>query len=318
MYTDDTYTSVSIENASEWTYLDLTGEMESNKTIKNIRINGGTSGPIYVDDVTLTYTSVTFSTVTQGYTNRGATNITLIGRTGGTVGIHLSKAGFYFRKIGDSEWDSIITDIDDDAPSTWNIVVENLSAYKGYEYKATAYCDDELYPELIGWYNGTALEFQDSEEEATDSVLVRPYSIVIGPYDNATGSYEWFGVKSIKWNDVTPWVHIDIPQGPMLHQHLRSPHVDVTIEVMDIGKMHTALFNTMIDSNGHVAVDINNNNKKYPITYCIFKFMDINNDIVEYSVKFLRIATIGVDNIESGKETRFIIRATADLIKKES
>jgi len=149
-------------------------------------------------------------------------------------------------------------------------------------------------------------------------ILIRPKSIVIGPYENGSSSYEWTGIKSIKWNDVTPWIHIDIPSGPMLHQHIRSPHVEVEISVMDLDKLHTALFNTTIDTNNHVAVDINKYNRKYPITYCRFKFIDQNGEIIEYSARFLRIATIGPDAIELGKETRWIIRATCDLVKKES
>jgi len=58
-----------------------------------------------------------------------------------------------------------------------------------------------------------------------DIAIVRPYSIVLGPYANGTSTYEWTGIKNIKWEDVSPWVHTDIPHGPMLHQHLRSPHV---------------------------------------------------------------------------------------------
>jgi hypothetical protein len=149
-------------------------------------------------------------------------------------------------------------------------------------------------------------------------ILIRPKSIVIGPYDNGTSTYEWTGIKSIKWNDVTPWVHTDIPQGPMLHQHLRSPHVEIEIAVMDLSALYTALFDTVIDSNDHVAVDINNNNRKYPVVYCRFRFIDQDGEVVEYSVKDFRISTIGPDSIELGKETRWIIKATADLISKET
>lgn len=155
-------------------------------------------------------------------------------------------------------------------------------------------------------------------ESSIGSILIRPKSIVIGPYDNGASTYTLYGIRNIKWNDVSPWVHTDIPQGPMLHQHLHSPHVEVTMELIDLDKLHTALFTTPIDSSGHVAIDINNNSRKYPITYCRFYFVDHNGDIIEYSVKFLRVETIGVDAIELGRETRFIVKCSCDLVKKES
>ena len=153
-----------------------------------------------------------------------------------------------------------------------------------------------------------------SENLTIGTVLIRPYSIVLG---NGTSSYEWFGIRNIKWSDVSPWVHIDIPSGPMLHQHIRSPHVTGEIVAIDLDKLYTALFTTAVNGS-NPAININDNNKKYPVTYCRFKFINQDNEIVEYSVSKLRIETIGVENIELGTEARWLIRFSADLIKKES
>ena len=146
------------------------------------------------------------------------------------------------------------------------------------------------------------------------TIIIRPYCITLG---NGTSSYDWYGIRSIKWSDVTPWVHIDIPSGPMLHQHIRSPHVTGEIVAIDLDKLYTALFSTAVNGSNS-AIDINDNNKKYPVTYCRFKFINQDNEIVEYSVSKLRIETIGVENIELGTEARWLIRFSADLIKKES
>ena len=146
------------------------------------------------------------------------------------------------------------------------------------------------------------------------TIIIRPYSIVLG---NGITSYEWFGIRNIKWSDVSPWVHIDIPSGPMLHQHIRSPHVTGEIVAIDLDKLHTALFTQAVNGS-NPAININDNNKKYPVTYCIFKFINQNNEIIEYSVSKLRIETIGPDLIELGHETRWIIKFTCDLVKKET
>ena len=149
------------------------------------------------------------------------------------------------------------------------------------------------------------------------TIIIRPYSIVLGPYANGSNSYEWFGIRNIKWSDVSPWVHIDIPSGPMLHQHIKSPHVTGEIIAIDLDKLYTALFSTAVNGS-NPAIDINNNNKKYPVTYCVFKFIDQNGDIIEYSVSKFRIETIGPDLISLGHETRWVIRFTCDLVKLET
>ena len=153
------------------------------------------------------------------------------------------------------------------------------------------------------------------------NLLLRVKSIVLGPFASGNESYEWFGIRNIKWTDVSPWVHIDIPAGPMLHQHLRSPHITGEIIAVDLDAIHTALFVTAVNTTQygyHPLIDINNNNRKYPATYCRFKFINHKNEIVEYSVSKFRIETIGPDLIELGHETRWNIRFSADLIKKET
>jgi len=149
--------------------------------------------------------------------------------------------------------------------------------------------------------------------------IVRPYSIVLGPYSNGASAYEWTGIKNIKWEDVSPWVHTDIPHGPMLHQHLRSPHVTGEIVVVDLDKLHTALFTTVVnDTFSKPAIDINNNNRKYPVTYCKFRFIDQDKNMIEYSVSKFRVETIGPDLISLGYETRWIIKFSCDLVKLET
>ena len=152
----------------------------------------------------------------------------------------------------------------------------------------------------------------------TGSILIRPKSIKVGLASNGSDAYEWFGIRSIRWEDVSPWVHIDIPAGPMLHQHIKSPHVEGTIEVTDLSAMYTALYTTTINNDGgsnHSAIEVGTA-RKYPVRYCHLYLIDQNNNVIEYSLKDFRVNRIGVDRIELGRETRYIIYFTCDIMEK--
>ena len=154
----------------------------------------------------------------------------------------------------------------------------------------------------------------------TQQIIIRPQSIKVGLAENGSDAYEWLGIRSIKWEDVSPWVHIDIPAGPMLHQHIKSPHVEGTIEIIDLGTMFTALYNTTVNNDGgenHTAIEVSTG-RKYPIRYCHIYLIDQNNQVVEYAVKDFRVNRIGIERVELGIEARYIIYFTADLVVKET
>jgi len=144
------------------------------------------------------------------------------------------------------------------------------------------------------------------------SVIVRPKSINIGKTEN--DNYEWFGIQSINWRDITPWVHITIPSGLMIHQHIISPHVEGEIKCKDLSLLYTALFETAIDNNNHPAINAQQSNRKYTVQYFKANVLTELKEIVEIIFDGFKVETIGVENIELGTESAWVIRFTADRV----
>ena len=141
------------------------------------------------------------------------------------------------------------------------------------------------------------------------STLVKVKSIVLGK--NSTETYEWFGIHSVNWRDVTPWVHIDIPNGVMVHQHILSPHIEGEIKCKDLSTLHTALFTTIIDNNNHTAITTQTN-RKYAVNYFNIRILNSSNELIGVLFDGFKVETLGIENIELGLEATWIIRFTAD------
>ena len=145
----------------------------------------------------------------------------------------------------------------------------------------------------------------------TNSIITRPKRVNIGVND--TTYYSWYGIMSINWADVTPWVHIDIPSGLMVHQHILSPHVRGEIRCKDLATLHTALFDTYIDANNHTAINTNNN-RKYNVEYFKVELLNELKELVEVFFDGFKVETIGVENIQLGIEAVWIVHFTADRV----
>jgi hypothetical protein len=142
------------------------------------------------------------------------------------------------------------------------------------------------------------------------SIIIRVRKIAIGT--DEVNVYEWYGIKSINWSDVTPWEHIEIPAGPMLHQHLHSPHINGELRCNDLNTLYTALFLTPI--NGTKTAVNANTMVKYTVNYLRVDMINDGGVVVPVYLDGFKVETIGVDSIELGNEAMWVVRFTADRI----
>mgnify|MGYP001150311102 CR=1 FL=1 len=142
-------------------------------------------------------------------------------------------------------------------------------------------------------------------------VLVRVHSILIGK--DAGNAYEWKGIKTVQWSDVTPWEHIEVPHGPMIHQHLHSPHVNGTIVAIEWRDLTKALYQTAIDNAGHNA--ITSENVKWSIQYLVVRIITHSGDEIDAVFTNLKVGYIELSPIELGRDVTFTIHFTADLVE---
>jgi len=141
-------------------------------------------------------------------------------------------------------------------------------------------------------------------------LLLRIDSIRIG---NASNSYyEWKGIDGIpRWEDTTPWVHIMIPGGAMVHQHILSPHVVGEIVAVDLTSMITALYSTTIDNAGHKAIE---ESKKYTVGYLAMKLVTQDGTVKTVTFTDFKVEWVTAGPTKFNIETRFIVHFTADSV----
>ena len=142
-------------------------------------------------------------------------------------------------------------------------------------------------------------------------VIVRPKSIEIG--SSSSSYYLWFGIDSINWTDTSPWEHIEIPAGVMIHQHLHSPHIRGEIKCYDLNSMYKALFSTVIDVYNKTAVNPDTMNK-YNVEWFKINIVNERNEVTEIILDGFKVETIAVDNIKLGIEALWVVRFTADKL----
>lgn len=143
------------------------------------------------------------------------------------------------------------------------------------------------------------------------SIIIRIRKIAIGK--NEGNVYEWYGIKSINWSDVTPWEHIEVAAGPMLHQHLHSPHLNGELRCHDLNALYTALFLTLINAADKTAVNANTT-VKYTVDYLRVDMVNDSGVVVPVYLDGFKVETIGVESIELGSEAMWVVRFTADRI----
>jgi hypothetical protein len=145
------------------------------------------------------------------------------------------------------------------------------------------------------------------------NLILRPEKILIGV--NEYNNYEWTGIKSVNYKETSPWVHIDIPYGTMLHQQVRSTEYNITIKCKDFNSLYNAVFETLIDDEGHTAIDTTQYYNKNVIGY--FTIVVVGNDKKKYKIKFedVKVKSIYPSNVELGLETEWVVELTAKKIK---
>ena len=152
----------------------------------------------------------------------------------------------------------------------------------------------------------------------TASIITRVKNARIGTAGTANNYFVWTGIRSVKFDDTDPWVHISTLHGKMLHQEVRSPHIEGEILCHDLTAMSTALYNTTIDSLNHKAIDKTNvttiGSVKWKVDYFVVNFANQSNTEIVATFSDFRIHKIIVDNIEAGKEATFIIKFSADEV----
>jgi hypothetical protein len=145
------------------------------------------------------------------------------------------------------------------------------------------------------------------------SLVLRPDKVLIGidEYNN----YEWTGIRSVSYIETSPWVHIDIPSGTMLHQHIKSVEYNIKITCKDFNSLYNAVFETAIDDEGHTAIDTSQYYSKNVIGY--FTIVVVGNDKKKYKIKFedVKVKSIYPSNVELGLETEWVVELTAKKIK---
>jgi len=146
-------------------------------------------------------------------------------------------------------------------------------------------------------------------------IVLRPKLIKIGR--NASDAVNWTSIRSVRYKEVSPWVHIDIPSGVMIHQHIKSPHVTGEIRCKDYDQLYTALFETLIDGDNHTAIDTSNSYTKWQVDYLRIVVVAENKTEVTFRVDGFKVASVYPANIELGVETEWIVEFNADCIIKE-
>ena len=149
-----------------------------------------------------------------------------------------------------------------------------------------------------------------------ETILTRVKDIHIGL---DSGNYTtWTGIRTVKYIDTDPWIHMKVPYGKIIHQEIGSPHIEGEIHCQDLTSLIEALYETVIDAYNHYAIDNTNiatlGSRKWKVDYLIMEFAEQNNVIITATFTDFRIATVEVGNIEAGKEAMFIVKFTADEV----
>jgi len=232
----------------------------------------------------------------------------------------------YYGYIGvvSGGWDRIRFDYKEDAVNgVWRIWFNDT---KVYEYKGdttglvTEYLDYMLMG-MYGFTNNSVLTFDFDNLQIKEFMTVTPFStdtsvlyhiedIHIGK--DGTHYFEWKGIEDIKFADVSPWEHIEIPHGPMIHQHVHSPHCRGEIICVDFNAMYKALFNNPIDTYDHNAIESPPSRTKWNVNYFIVAAYTQSGKVVAISFNNFKVEFINVIGVKVGIDSLWSVHFTAD------
>jgi hypothetical protein len=147
-------------------------------------------------------------------------------------------------------------------------------------------------------------------------IILRPKYIKIGK--DASNSGYWTSIRSVKYKEVSPWVHIEIPAGTMVHQHIKSPHVTGEIRCKDYSQLYHALFEIYVDASNHTAIDTSVFYTKWQVDYLRIVVEVENKTELTFQVDGFKVTSLYPVNIELGLETEWVVEFSADRIIKEA
>lgn len=152
----------------------------------------------------------------------------------------------------------------------------------------------------------------------TQSIITRVKNIYIGTAGTANNYFVWTGIRSVRYIDTDPWLHIKIPYGKMIHQEIVSPHITGEIRCHDLTALNTALYTTVIDAYNHKAIDKTNvatvGSIKWKVDYLVMHYANQSNTEITATFDDFRVHTVTIENVEAAKETLFVVKFSADEV----
>jgi hypothetical protein len=146
----------------------------------------------------------------------------------------------------------------------------------------------------------------------TESIFTRVKSIAIGTANSTNNYTTWTGIKLVRDRDTDPWIHINIPQGEMIHQHIKSPHFEIEVECYDYTSLKGALYTQVIDDANHTAIYTTGGvYQKWKINYMVVNITDQAGTAHTVTLTGARVITREAP-VEVGKEGLWIVKFTAD------
>lgn len=124
------------------------------------------------------------------------------------------------------------------------------------------------------------------------------------------------GLIDVHWIDTNPWVHLQIPKGPLLEQHLLGPHLDGEISTYDYASLHTRLYETPIVSGGiQYPILVDGTKIKFstdiPTTpQLIIKMVDDEGNIYTYNFFDVRIKQVELVNTNTTGQNEAVWKVT--------
>ena len=259
-YTDDVVQTLTDKTGgADFSYVDLLSSLSIGKTVKSISIelHIGNMTDVYIDDVTLVTSTASNMLLQLDEYNplHPDYQIVFINRPERTVfispnvikheqdinvEIHVKLVRYEPTNVDEKR--TIFKAMKGELSRIFNTFrFDNV----GSTINVSAWADAKL-PHGFG-VDAEPLEFttrltmQIFYYESTDGTLtgVRVSRVEI------LGS-DLLGLIDASWIDTSPWVHLQVPKGPLLEQHLLGPHIDGEISTHDYASLYELLYQTPI------------------------------------------------------------------------
>ena len=264
-YTDNTKTYFVLGFTAFWTSLDLLSILTEGKTVKNIHIfclaynNSG-----YIDDVLLTFTGNDVLLQLDEYNPLHPDyQIVFINNP--------ERIMFVAPNVIRHEQDVRIelhtklvhydpTDIENSYRPTILAMKEELTRiFNANRYDSVGNTLNHSSWRDSKFPHGFGTDAEPISFVSRMTVQIHYYEAVDGD-DTAIGlrpseieimGEDLLGVTEINWDEVDPWVPLQVPKGTLKEQHLLGPHVDGTIVCHDYKSLYTCLYTIPIVPNGN-------------------------------------------------------------------